>query len=106
MPYDYHPRQGEQNKTLDLNSMLITNKGMTSIMEMSGNSLESLGIFPKDWLIVDRSRKPSSESAVVALYEGRTIYRILHKSLDGYLLLGHHLTCPPDSSNPNCEIRP
>jgi len=91
MPFDYQPRRGQEYKPMDLNAMLITNKGMTSIMEMSGSSLESLGIFPKDWLIVDRSRKPQAESVVIALYEGKTLFRVFHKSLDGYRLLGDHL---------------
>jgi DNA polymerase V len=87
------PAHGYESKPLDLNLMLIHNKAQTYIMEMQGHALESMGIYPKDWLIVDRSRKPTAESVVIALYEGQYVCRVLHKSLDGYKLLGD--TCTP-----------
>jgi DNA polymerase V len=85
------PAESYQAKPLDLNSMLIKNRSATYLMEMRGHALESVGIFPKDWLIVDRSRKPSAESVVVAFHEGQHICRILTKTLNGFKLLGDGL---------------
>lgn len=85
------PAQGYEAKPLDLNTMLIKHKTGTYIMEMRGHALESMGIYPKDWLIVDRLRTPTAESIVIAQYQGEYICRVLHKSLNGFLLLGDGL---------------
>ena len=68
------------------------NRPSAYLMEMSGHALESKGIYPKDWLVVDRSGKPRPESVVIAEYQGEYICRVLSKSLEGYKLLGDDLS--------------
>jgi DNA polymerase V len=86
------PAHGYESKPLDLNAMLIKNHPGTYLMEMSGHALESMGIYPKDWLIVDRSGKPKPESVVIAEYEGEYICRVLSKSIAGLKLLGDNVS--------------
>jgi len=71
-------------------------------MEMSGHALESMGIYPRDWLIVDRSGKIKPESVVIAEYEGEYVCRILSKSLNGMKLLGDNVV--PIIVNENVKI--
>ena len=89
------PAQGYESKAFDLNTMLIKRPAATLLMEMSGHALESMGIFPKDWLIVDRSGKPRPESIVVAEYQGEYICRVLTKSMEGLKLLGDKVSPIP-----------
>jgi DNA polymerase V len=96
------PAQGYESKPIDLNSMLIRNKPATYLMEMSGHALESVGIFPKDWLIVDRSKKPSPESIVIAYVAGEYLCRILSKTTEGYKLLGDN--CSPIKVDEDVQI--
>lgn len=83
------PAQGYEESALDLTARLIAKPSSTYLMEMSGRALESVGIYAKDLLIADRSRKPKDGSVVVAEYQGEFICRVLKKGLGGeYRLIG------------------
>jgi|LSQA01.1.fsa_nt_gi DNA polymerase V len=64
------PAQGYEEKSLDLNRILIKNSPATFIMEAEGRDMEGRGIFPGSLLVVDRSVKPHPGSVVVAASEG------------------------------------
>jgi DNA polymerase V len=64
------PAQGYEEKSLDLNRILIKNPPATFIMEARSRDMERRGIFPGSILIVDRSVKPRPGSVVVAASEG------------------------------------
>lgn len=81
------PAQGYEEKSLDLSALLIRKPSSTYLMEMSGHALEMVGIYPRDLLIVDRSRKPGPDSIVVAEYQGEFVCRVLKKSLGGVFRL-------------------
>jgi DNA polymerase V len=83
------PAQGYEEKALDLTALLIRKPSATFLMEMSGRALEPAGIYPRDLLVVDRSRKPKPDSVVVAEYQGEFICRILKRGFGGaYRLVG------------------
>lgn len=82
------PAQGYEAKPLDLNDLMVRNRPATYLMEMSGRALEGIGIYPKDWLLVDRSRQPRPDSVVIAEYGGEFVCRIYRKALAGFMLVG------------------
>jgi DNA polymerase V len=83
------PAQGYEAEELDLTAMLIKKPSATYLMEMSGRALESVGIYPHDLLIADRSRKPKPDSIVIAEYQGEFVCRVLKKGFGGvYRLIG------------------
>ncbi|GHG07759.1 LexA family protein [Thalassotalea marina] len=61
---------------LSLDQLLIRNPNATFIGVASGNSMEKVGIFNKDILIVDRARKARHGSIIVANYNGEFICKI------------------------------
>lgn len=77
------PAQGYEERELDLTALLIRKPSATYLMEMSGRALESVGIYPRDILIVDRSRKPAPDAVVVAEYQGEFVCRVLKRSVGG-----------------------
>jgi len=89
------PAHGYEGKPIDFNLILIRHPSATYVMEMAGHALESKGICPKDWLIVDRSGKPRPEAVVIAEYQGEYICRVLSKSLGGMKLLGDDVSPIP-----------
>lgn len=87
------PAQGYEDGELDLNVLLVKKPSATYLMEMCGCALESVGIYPHDLLIADRSRKPKPDSVVVAEYQGEFICRVLKKGFGGtFRLVGQGVT--------------
>lgn len=64
---------------LSLDSLLIQNPNATFIGIASGDSMEKVGIFSGDLLIVDRARPVNNGSVIVANYNGNFICKILDK---------------------------
>jgi DNA polymerase V len=64
---------------LSLDELLIKNPNATFIGVASGNSMEGVGIFSGDLLIVDRSRETKNGSIIVANFNGNFICKILDK---------------------------
>src|SRR5690606_12531649 len=56
--------------TLDLNEYLISHKASTFFVRVTGNSMQNVGIFPNDMLIVDRSLAPSYGKIIIAVLNG------------------------------------
>jgi DNA polymerase V len=72
------------DKRLDLNEHLIRHDAATFYCRVSGKSMEGIGIFDGDLLIVDRAVKPQHRSIVVANIDGEMACKILdihHKQL-------------------------
>lgn len=67
----------EAEDNLDLNSLLIRHPAATFLMKASGSSMIKAGIHPHDFLIVDRSIKPSSGKIVLAQVNGELMVRRL-----------------------------
>jgi DNA polymerase V len=69
------PAQGYEEKGIDFNQLLITNPPATYVMVADSSDMESRGIFPGSYLVVDRSIKPKPGALVVAAYEGEFRFR-------------------------------
>jgi DNA polymerase V len=64
---------------LDLNQLLISEKESTYLVRVKGESMINIGIFPKDLLIVDRSRDPIDGDIVIAVLDGELTVKRLEK---------------------------
>lgn len=64
---------------LSLDELLIKNPNATFIGLASGDSMQKIGIFSGDLLIVDRSKKVKNGSVIVANFNGNFICKVLDK---------------------------
>ncbi|WP_201587078.1 translesion error-prone DNA polymerase V autoproteolytic subunit [Psychrobacter jeotgali] len=66
-----------QNR-IDLNTLLIRHPATTYLVEVEGDSMIDVGIFPKDILVVDRSLTACHKDIVIALVdEGFTAKQLI-----------------------------
>jgi DNA polymerase V len=71
------PADDYMDKRLDLNEHLVKHDAATFYCRVSGNSMEGVGIFDGDLLIVDRAVKPRHRSIVIASIDGDMTCKIL-----------------------------
>ena len=71
------PAEDYMDKKLDLNEYLIQHPAATFFCRVSGSSMEGVGIFDGDLLIVDRAVEPRHGSIVVAIIDGELTCKIL-----------------------------
>ncbi len=71
------PGDDEVERPLDLNDLLIDNPDATFFVRVEGDSMEGVGIFSGDILIVDRSVEPRSGHIVVAAVYGEMVVKRL-----------------------------
>lgn len=65
---------------LDLNSRFIKHPSSTFILQVIGDSMIDAGIFPGDWLLVDKSIEPTDGRIVIAAVSGElTVKRLFKK---------------------------
>ena len=64
------PAEDHMGADLDLNEHLIRNPLATFFVQAEGRSMEGLGIFPGDILVVDRSIEPKHGHIVMCLLDG------------------------------------
>ncbi|MDP5253010.1 MULTISPECIES: LexA family transcriptional regulator [unclassified Vibrio] len=62
---------------LDLDEILIQHPSATFIGQACGDSMQGVGIFDHDFLIVDRHVQPLNGDVVVANYNGEFVCKIL-----------------------------
>lgn len=71
---------------LDFNELLINNAATTFVVRAEGESMLGAGIFPGDFLVVDRSLVARKEDIVIAALDGEfTVKRLKHR--DGRFIL-------------------
>ncbi|MBB3107384.1 DNA polymerase V [Psychrobacter luti] len=79
-----------QNR-IDLNTLLIRHPASTYLVEVEGDSMVNIGIYPNDILIVDRSLTACHKDIVIALID------------DGFtakqLILGEHIILRAHNEN-------
>ena len=66
---------------IDLTQMLITHAQATYFLRARGNSMEGVGIFDNDILVVDRAVKPRHNHIVVAVVDGDFTVKQLYQRL-------------------------
>jgi|GEM_PF-295083 len=64
------PAEDYEDDAVDLNELLIRNEPATFIYRAAGRSMEPMGIFSGDYLIVDRSVDVTDGALVLAVWEG------------------------------------
>lgn len=76
------PADDYVEKSLDLNEYLIKKPSATYFARASGQSMNRLGIFDQDLLIVDRSIQPQHGQIVVVAVDGELVCKVLdlHRS--------------------------
>lgn len=73
---------------IDLNSILIRHPNATFLVEVCGESMINMGIFPKDILVVDKSLNPCHKDIVIAMTDdGFTTKQLI---LDKQIILRSH----------------
>lgn len=55
--------------SIDLNTLLIRHPATTYLVEVEGDSMIDIGIYPNDILVVDRSLTASNKDIVIALVD-------------------------------------
>ena len=72
------PAEDEMGSPLNLGAHLIPHPSSTFFIRVVGDSMQGVGIFSGDLLIVDKSLQPSHGKIVVALLNGEfTVKRLL-----------------------------
>ena len=88
---------------IDLNSHLITNAPATFIIRVQGKSMNSVGIYDGDLLVVDRSIDPKNSSTVIANVNEELVVKTFLKDKEK-----NYLTSGPKkielNENPNVII--
>ena len=88
------PAEEYLEKQIDLIKMLILHPSATYLVRAQGRSMEGVGIYDGDILIVDRSIKPVSGKIVVAAVDGGLVVKRL-------IILNNR--CFLHSANPSYE---
>ena len=71
------PAQGYEDKTIDLNSLLIHNPSATYFMRLETSEMTPLGLPRGSLLVVDRSIAPIINSFVLIRHEGQFLCRLM-----------------------------
>lgn len=75
------------DKKLDLNEALIKHPAATFFVKVQGESMQDIGIFNQDLLIVDRSLNPKDGQVIVAVLNGEfTVKQIKRKNNQLFLV--------------------
>lgn len=64
------PAEGQIDRALDLNELLIDHPSSTYFVRVQGDSMSGAGIYHGDLLIVDRSKQPKSGDVIIAALNG------------------------------------
>jgi DNA polymerase V len=89
------PAQDYELAELDLNQRLIANPPATFFMQVTGDSMTGVGIYPGSLLVVDKSKTPKTNSIVVALVDGELMVKRLYKRGSVIKLLSENAAYPP-----------
>lgn len=87
------PAEDYMDRALDLNEHLIKHPSATFYCRVSGESMQDVGIFDGDLLIVDRAVKPAQGDVVLASINGELTCKIL--DIKARQLLASNKNYPP-----------
>jgi len=83
---------------LDFNKLLINDTATTFVVRAEGESMLGAGIFPGDFLVVDRSLVARKEDVVIAALDGEfTVKRLKHRD-------GHFILAPENPAYPVIRV--
>lgn len=81
-------------RTLDLNEHLVERPSSTFLVRAKGDSMQGVGIFSGDLLVVDKSLLPQHGDIVIAALDGELTVKRLHKNQAHCLLLAENPDYP------------
>lgn len=64
------PAEDYLEHPLDFNELLVVNPEATFAVRATGDSMTGIGIFPGDIVIIDRARRASDRSIILAVLDG------------------------------------
>jgi len=70
------PAQGYEDRTIDLNGLLIRNPPATYFYRLESSDMDSLGLHNGALLVVDRSKNGAPGDFVLLVHEGRFLCRL------------------------------
>jgi len=91
-------------KALDLNELLIERPHSTFFIRVEGDSMEGVGIFSGDILVVDRAITPRDGSIVVAAVYGELVVKRLRVSARGTRLVSENTAYAPIELADNDQV--
>ena len=77
------PAEDYIENELDLHELLIEHPAATYYVRTQGDSMQGVGIFCGDLLVVDRARTPAHGQVVVAVLDGQILVKTLQLPRDG-----------------------
>lgn len=73
------PHTDSANMMIDLNAQLLVNPCSSYLFRVKGDSMEGIGIFEGDAIVVDRSIEPQHNHVVLAVVDQEYMVRRLYK---------------------------
>lgn len=102
------PAQGDDHieRVLDINDLVVKHPASTFFVRVEGDSMEGVGIFSGDVLVVDRSLTPADGSIVVAAVYGEMVVKRLLARGGTHILASENSKYEPIavSENDDCFI--
>jgi DNA polymerase V len=89
------PAADHTRKRLDLNELLIRNKEATFIFRVKGDSMNGIGIYEGDELLVDRSIEAKHGNIVLAVLNDEYTVKRLHRCGGVVKLIAENPLFPP-----------
>lgn len=89
------PAADYEDQQLDINKYLVRNPVSSFLFPVEGDSMEGAEIFAGDFLVVDRSVKPSHRSIVVAFVNGERLVKRLFSRAGRVALVAESPHYPP-----------
>lgn len=82
---------------IDLNEVMIQHPSATQLVMMPDDSLQSLGIFQQDYLLLDKAITPKLGHLIACHHDGDLCVGELHRRGSRMLLMPQQQALPPDS---------
>ncbi len=100
------PGDDQIERVLDINDLVVKHPASTFFVRVEGDSMEGVGIFSGDVLVVDRSLEPKTGSIVVAAVYGELLVKTFMSSGNiRKLLSANERYAPIDiTDNPECFL--
>ncbi len=99
------PAQDYDGRKLDLNEHLVKKPAATFFVNVTGDSMEGLGIHDSDLLVVDRSIDPRPGQILVAMVEGEvTVKRYERIGRRPYFISGNPRYAPLPVADLECQV--
>ena len=96
------PAEDYREDALSLDEHLITHPAATYLAKASGDSMQGVGIFDQDLLVIDRSLTPRSGSIVIAAVDGELCCKQI--DVEGKRLLSANEHYPPISISDEQDV--